>query len=26
MNSPSFGQNTNDFGRRSVIVSAKFVF
>jgi hypothetical protein len=26
MNSPSFGQNTNDFGRRSVILSAKVVF
>jgi hypothetical protein len=26
MNSPSFGQNTNDFGRRSVLLSAKVVF
>ena len=26
MNSPSFGQNTNDFGRRSVILSAKVIF
>ena len=26
MNSPSFGQNTNDFGRRSVLLSAKFIF
>ena len=26
MNSPSFGQNTNDWGRRSVLLSAKFVW
>jgi len=26
MNSPSFGQNQNDFGRRQVLLSAKFVF
>jgi hypothetical protein len=26
MNSPSFGQNTNDYGRRSVLLSAKVVF
>lgn len=26
MTSPSFGQNTNDFGRRSVLLSAKFVW
>jgi len=26
MNSLSFGQNTNDFGRRSVLLSAKVVF
>jgi len=26
MNSPSFGQNSQDWGRRSVLLSAKFVF
>lgn len=26
MTSPSFGQNTNDFGRRSVLLSAKFLW
>jgi hypothetical protein len=26
MNSPTFGQNTIDFGRRSVLLSAKFIF
>jgi hypothetical protein len=26
MTSPSFGQNTNNWGRRSVVLSAKFVF
>jgi hypothetical protein len=26
MNSPSFGQNTNDFGRRQVLLSVKLVW
>jgi hypothetical protein len=26
MNSPSFGQNQNDFGRREILLSVKFVF